>query len=142
MVALRPHHLLCMLTFIGRGYSAGFVANLTAIVERLQRGEAIVLTDGPDDICTPLLFDQDAHCRSGGVTIRDAHARQALAERFALDMAPGARVGLDPDLLGRMRDAFRTGASRRACTGCEWENLCTTIAETGFEASKLNHRPI
>jgi len=129
-----------MLTFVGRGYSADFVANLAAIVDRLQQGETIVLTEGPDDICTPLLADPDAHCRTAGVTIRDRHARRALAAGFSLDTTPGARIGLDPGLLGRMRKAFRSGASRSACTGCEWESLCSGVAETGFEAAKLTLR--
>ncbi len=54
-VRLRGHHLLCMLTFVGKGYSPAFVENYDRIAGRLSEGEDILLVDGPDDICAPLL---------------------------------------------------------------------------------------
>ena len=35
-VRLRAHHLLCMLTYVGKGYTAAFTANYDRIVERLN----------------------------------------------------------------------------------------------------------
>ncbi len=41
-VRLRAHHLLCMLTFVGEGYSARLRRQLPAsIARRLSAGEAI-----------------------------------------------------------------------------------------------------
>ncbi len=52
-VELRPHHLLCMLTYVGKGYSPAFCANYDAVLARLSAGEEILLVDGPDSVCAP-----------------------------------------------------------------------------------------
>ncbi|OWU61413.1 2Fe-2S ferredoxin, partial [Staphylococcus aureus] len=38
-IRLRGHHLLCMLTYVGKGYSPAFVENYDAMAGRLGRGE-------------------------------------------------------------------------------------------------------
>lgn len=57
MIRLRGHHLLCVLTFEGAGYNAQFARNLTAIVDRINDGEEILIVDGPDVICAPVIAD-------------------------------------------------------------------------------------
>ena len=59
-IHLRPHHLLCLLTYVGKGYGDAFIRNYDRIAQRLSMGEAIMVVDGPDDICAPLLTDLDA----------------------------------------------------------------------------------
>jgi len=54
IVRLRAHHLLCILTFAGKGYSPAFVANMAGVVARIGAGEPIEVVAGPDDICAPL----------------------------------------------------------------------------------------
>ena len=70
-IRLRAHHLLCLLTYVGKGYSPAFTANYDAIAERLSRGEDILLVSGPDDICAPLLDEPEPHCLNEGVIERD-----------------------------------------------------------------------
>ncbi|WP_439343967.1 DUF1284 domain-containing protein [Vacuolonema iberomarrocanum] len=70
-IRVRPHHLLCLLTYSGKGYSPAFIANYDAIAARLSKGEDIVIVCGPDDICAPLLSDSEPHCWSASVTERD-----------------------------------------------------------------------
>jgi hypothetical protein len=103
-VRLRGHHLLCILTFVGKGYDGPFVANLARVIDRLAAGEAVLVVDGPDDVCAPLL-EGDA-------------PRRLLA-----------RIG--------HRDAFAAGTLRRACAGCRWSDLCTSVAGTGFAGIRL-----
>ena len=47
-VRLRAHHLLCMLTYVGKGYSPAFVENYEAIAARLSAGEEIEMVAGPE----------------------------------------------------------------------------------------------
>ncbi len=125
MIRLRPHHLLCMLTFAGEGYTPAFVANLDAIVRRIAGGEPVDLVDGSDD----------EHCAGASIARRDRSALLALAaEGFALAPRP---LTFDRALLERLRAAFAAGTIRGACRGCEWNDLCTSIAGTGFAASVL-----
>ncbi len=77
-VRLRGHHLLCMLTYIGKGYSPAFVDNYDTIAERLSGGEDIEIIDGPDDICQPLLCTGDCHCFNESVVVRDRLALMRL----------------------------------------------------------------
>ncbi|WP_306864288.1 DUF1284 domain-containing protein [Neorhizobium galegae] len=127
-VRLRPHHLLCMLTFVGEGYSPAFVANYRRLAGRLSAGEPIEIVSGPDDICAPLLSDEDAHCFGASVAGRDAAALADIACLLGRELEIGAVIASDPALFEKMRRAFSAGLTRRACTGCEWSSLCDRIA--------------
>lgn len=131
-IRLRPHHLLCVLTYVGRGYSAAFTANYDAIAARIGAGEDVLIVAGPDDICAPLLSDAEPHCHRDSVIERDRLALRDLGE--LLDVAPvvGERLVLAPEVLRQMREAFTTGRTRAACAGCEWHGLCTTISGGGY----------
>jgi len=132
-VRLRPHHLLCMLTFIGKGYTAAFTENYIRIATRLSEGEDILVVDGPDDICGPMLGEIDHHCLCDSVTERDRSATAAVEDLLGMPAARGQSILPDADFLRRMRDAFDTGLIRAACQRCEWSPLCTGIAASGFD---------
>jgi uncharacterized protein len=136
-VRIRAHHLLCMLTYVGKGYTGAFTANYDKIVERLGGGEDMLLVAGPDDICTPLLADNDEHCFGQSVIERDESAVKAVEALLGQPIAPGERLVLDAGKLAELRAAFRTGEIRPACTGCEWHDLCTAIAEGNFQNTRL-----
>ncbi len=138
-IQLRPHHLLCMLTFIGKGYSPAFVANLEQVVRRLATGtETIEIVAGPDDICAPLLCEADRHCHRSSVVERDRLATQAINALLACSngsdrsLAPGAHLTLSHADLDQLRAAFAAGTIRQACTGCQWKPLCDGIAANQF----------
>ena len=136
-VRLRPHHLLCVLTYVGRGYSPAFTANMTRIAGRLTAGEAVELVDGPDDICAPLLGGLDPHCHRPSVTERDRAAARDLGDLLGLETRAGAFLALDADLIDRLRQEFASNRIRPACVGCQWEDLCGSIAAGGFEGAVL-----
>lgn len=140
-VRLRAHHLLCMLTYVGRGYTPDFTAGYDAVVKRLGRGEEILLVAGPDDICATLLSGDDPHCLKPGVTERDTRAAAAVAALMSRPLGPADRVTVDSALLARMRGAFAEGRTRAACGGCEWESLCTSIAADDFREARLAPKP-
>lgn len=136
-VRLRPHHLLCMLTYAGKGYSAAFTANYDRVAGRLAAGEDILIVNGPDDICAPLLKEPGAHCFDASVTGRDRQAAQDIGLFVGADPAVGARLRLDKKMVTAMREAFSTGVTRKACSGCEWVELCNAIAAQGYETTRL-----
>ena len=137
-VRLRPHHLLCVLTYVGRGYSPAFTANMTAVAERLGAGEDIELVAGPDDICAPLLADPDPHCHRASVMERDRAAARDLSPLLGLGVRTGTHLVLDDEVIGRLRAAFASGTTRSACAGCEWVDLCGSIAAQGFDGAVLD----
>lgn len=137
-VRLRPHHLLCMLTYVGKGYTSGFVENYDRVAARLNAGEEdIELVDGPDDICTGLLCESHAHCFNEGVVQRDEAARGSVSTLLNETLVPGKRLRATPDFLAKMRLAFAAGDIRQACRGCQWIRLCDRIAASGFAGVKI-----
>ncbi len=133
MVRLRPHHLLCMLTYVGKGYGPRFVANYDFIVARLNAGEGIRVVEGPDEICAGALDLPGCHCRDESVRRRDAQARSALQTI----VGPLEEMELSPRRLAMLRARFTEGSIRSACAGCEWFDLCSRVAGSGYAQAKL-----
>lgn len=141
-VRLRPHHLLCMLTYVGKGYTSGFVENYDRVAARLNAGEEdIELVDGPDDICEGLLCESHAHCFNEGVVQRDETARLSVSALLGETLTVGKKLQATPDFLAKMRLAFAAGEIRPACRGCQWIRLCDRIAASGFAGVKVGERP-
>lgn len=136
MIELRPHHLLCILTYSGKGYSPGFVANLDEVIARIDVAGRLKLVDGPDDICAGWT-GPERHCNRKSVHQRDVQARQALKHEFGKPAEPGSVFVLSQETITRLRRAFRSGKARPACVGCEWFSLCSDIAESGFRDVRL-----
>lgn len=132
MVRLRGHHLLCLLTFAGEGYTPSFTRNYVRIAARLSAGEAVEIVEGPDDICAPLQDSPDTHCGNESVRDRDALALAAVSDLLGVSLEPGVILALDGGRLPRLRAAFAEGAIRAACADCQWSAFCTRIARDGF----------
>lgn len=137
MIRLRGHHLLCVLTFQGAGYNKRFTANFASIVKRLNAGEEILVVAGPDDICAPIAAEADAHCELARVGERDASALDAISEMTGSALSPGTGLVLDARMVRLLRASFSRGTIRAACSGCEWHALCSGIAATGFDRTRL-----
>lgn len=136
-VRLRAHHLLCVLTYVGRGYSRAFTENYDAIVARLVAGEDVALVAGPDEICAPELEVPDAHCLRDSVVERDQRAAQSVGDLLGRAIVPGQRLDLDAPVIARLRQAFKAGEVRSACLRCEWFSLCTEIADRDYPDVRL-----
>lgn len=51
-IRIRPHHILCMRFFEGKGYSPAFVENMTRLKQQLEQSDAVVeLTGDCDMVC-------------------------------------------------------------------------------------------
>jgi len=58
---MRAHHLVCMLTFIGGGYTPGYTTHLRTMLEKMtaqQEGTLVTIVNGPDSWCHSLLKSQ------------------------------------------------------------------------------------
>lgn len=141
-VRLRPHHLLCLLAYVGKGYSPAFTVNMTAVAGRLAAGEEVEIVEGPDDVCAPLLGDPEAHCHKCSVTARDRAAAEEVGRLLGVEIHPRTRLVFGTPCLRRLRGAFATGRIRSACTGCQWHDLCGMVAAAGFEGVLLAGRKV
>ncbi|MCA1403496.1 DUF1284 domain-containing protein [Ensifer sp. IC3342] len=141
-VRLRGHHLLCLLTFVGEGYTPSFTRNYHIVAGRLSVGEAIEIVEGPDDICAPMLGLADAHCRNENIGCRDSRALAAVADLLGFPLGPGSVLILDDRRLQDLRGAFALGSVRAACDECEWSALCTRVARDGFADALVRGAPV
>nr|WP_036483807.1 DUF1284 domain-containing protein [Nitratireductor basaltis] len=136
-IRLRPHHLLCTLTYVGHGYSREFIRNMDTTIARLNEGEPVLIVEGPDDICAPLLSHDKPHCMRESVLERDRAAAHSLSRALNLNIEPGRQARLNHRMIHRLRDNFQAGRTRKACLGCQWIRLCTEVANTDFSTSFL-----
>lgn len=132
-VRLRGHHLLCLLTYKGLGYTPAFVAGMTATAARLVAGATAEIVEGPDDICEPLCrAEQNPHCHEATVPERDRRALSLVAGVLGRAIGIGDRFVFDDTLRTHLRTAYRDGAFEPACALCEWQPLCRDIAAGGY----------
>ncbi len=136
-VKLRPHHVLCMLGYAGRGYNEAFTHCFDGIVAHVRAGEAIELTDGTDDLCATLACDESRHCDRAVARRRDARAWRDIAALFRLDQNGPRRLVLTDDKLALLRARFADGHLRSACAACPWHDACSAEAATGFAKAAL-----
>jgi hypothetical protein len=129
-VKFRPHHFLCALGFVGKGYSDRFTANMTAIVEGRLRapggeGTPIEVVGRLDDICAP------CPRRAGsGCSVQEKIDRLDAAHAAALGLTAGDRLTWGA-AQSRIRARVRPGDLARLCTGCEWLELGLCEAALG-----------
>jgi uncharacterized protein len=134
-IRLRPHHLLCILTYKGLGYTPAFTRNMSEIVGAIREGADIVLCEGPDAICSALTeADADhCHCSDPETAMMDAVAEQSLAQflpdRIAVTGRPFRLAQTD---IIQLHEAFAKGLIRKACRDCSWNATCTAIAADRF----------
>jgi uncharacterized protein len=142
IIRLRPHHFLCMLTYIGKGYSQAFIDNYSRIIHELNTGDkTIELINGADDICAPRLCDAnetECHCRESHIDDRDNEALSDIRKMSEFsDLKIGNRINLTENLIKSLRKAYKENTIRTACIGCEWKDLCDGITHENFKGTKL-----
>ena len=136
---LRGHHFLCMLTFVGKGYTPHFTENMKRVIADVSEGRPVRLKRGPDDICSGLLSSAcgpfGRHCRYPWVSLRDMIAAKAVSTVLKRDLEqPFSLTAAD---LFVLRDEFTNGTIRKACRFCQWSSFCDEVADQGFENSLL-----
>jgi uncharacterized protein len=137
-IRLRPHHLLCMLTYAGKGYSPEFISNFDRIASLIASGDQnIEIVFTPDDICAPLMTDPACHCQNSSIAERDRLAAQSLSDLLHQPIHQNARIFLSRETLDRMRNAFAAGTIRKSCQGCQWSPICDGIAHDNFRDTRL-----
>ncbi|HEY9855510.1 MAG TPA: DUF1284 domain-containing protein [Stenomitos sp.] len=133
LLPLRAHHLMCVTTYQGKGYSPEFVANMNRVWHALRAGaySHAKATSVADPLCMacPNLQDQanDTSCRYHvSISERD---RRMLA-------AMGWQEGEIIELGSVMDDIHARHAAlmNEVCVGCDWTAICSERRFTLREA--------
>ena len=117
-ILLRPHHLICMQGFVGKGYSEDFTKHFGELIDRIKNGEAIIqVTHQLDHVCS--------HCpeRCHGVC---GHDEMVLA----LDRGYEEVLGLKGNeiftweaLLELIQSHVKIDDFHRICATCSWKQF-------------------
>jgi hypothetical protein len=120
-IRLRGHHLLCLYGFRGLGYSEEFIANMTALLEGIQRGpeRLVELVEEADDICRAC-----PHLRNSGCAKKGEESEARVREHDGRILR---RLRLAKGRILPAGEAFRLLARSTApddlpelCQRCEW----------------------
>ena len=141
---LRGHHLLCILSYCGEGYTPDFIKNFDAIVDQINNGASLLLVSGVDSICAALhrdgsdTCDHAEVCRTHSVKSLDSIALKQVSHALKIPtLKAGDRLNLGRDEVTSLRVHFANGEIRRACKSCPWRDFCSQIATKKFSGVKL-----
>ena len=102
MIRLRYHHLLCVLRFVGEGYSRDFCENIKRIKESISNSDYILIEEC-DDVCAACPNNINSVCQYEQKVKRyDAAVKEALHN----------------NVLPNPKDI---------CSDCEWYYICKNI---------------
>lgn len=118
VIKLRPHHLLCIQHFEGRGYSRDFTDNMEKLIGALEGiNPKITLTCAVDSICSCCPNNDGGSCKDKDkVYNMDRNALELMdlneneTKRYSEYTAVARRIGEDE--------------AQRVCKKCQWQGIC------------------
>lgn len=126
---LRPHHLLCVQGYRGKGYDDRFRETMGRIARTLAEDPSlpVTVTDGPDDVCRACPHLRDGRCtwdQAGEAAVREHDAALLAAFRIA-----DGDVTTIRDVARKVAtDANVSGVVARYCGPCPWVSDCAFAA--------------
>ena len=124
MYHIRPHHLMCIQNYIGRGYSEEFTAHMNELIASLTDDTGLIINEGCDDVCSACPYNEQGRCTSlDKVAGMDAGVMDACG----LTYGESVRWG---DISSSVREKiFTTDRFEAVCRDCQWFSLCSHILE-------------
>lgn len=121
-ICLRPHHIACIRHFIGDGYDSGFIANMKAIIGRLDSEQRIKIVFGADSLCAACPHNQNDVCA-------EENRVRLIDEKCAsiLGVTDGDIVNYFDIFRSMERYMEQNDALKRLCHDCEWLDLCMEV---------------
>ena len=119
---IRGHNLLCVLGFVGKGYSPGFVANMRMVVGSLGEAAEVLVVDGPDAICAACPKLGTGGCALHGEDTEPAIVAQDHEVMDRLGIGVGEAV-LWGEIRERIRDQVAPDDLDTICGACPWASL-------------------
>jgi hypothetical protein len=119
MIKLRPHHLLCVSFYSGKGYSAEFIQKMDWLVASLAQADTYVdITSSKDVLCEICPNLKDDCC----VTSEKSDRYDILTKKYG-----GIQDGvyLYNDIKKKIKESILDkGLIKKICSDCEWAYIC------------------
>ena len=129
MYHLRPHHLLCIQHYVGRGYDEVFTRHMNQVTESLRQHpeQQIQIEEGCDELCRACPNREGDSCNSP-----DKVSRMDTAVRTLCHLQTG-----DISTWKELKDLAKTnillsGAFDEVCGDCNWYELCKSVRQGFF----------
>ena len=122
MLEFRPHHFLCTLGFVGKGYSPEFVKNFQKTADLLRKtsdGDQVLIrvTSTTDDICVPCPHRREKLCASEPKIMRLDHAHAEVLNLKEGDVLTWGEAK------NRLAKYMSLEKFEKACAPCAWKAL-------------------
>lgn len=116
---LRPHHVLCIGFFEGKGYSEEFVSNMRQVISRLDDNAFIQLTIQTDVVCSRCPLDASGDC------FAEKKAAGYDAALLRLTGLSDGEVLTWKELRRSVNEAVLScGKLGTVCGDCRWYEIC------------------
>lgn len=122
-IRIRPHHLLCLLGFVGFGYNKKFIKNIAKISRNIKENPEleITLVMSWDDICSecPYFFDSKCLKTDNSEDILKEKERQ-VTSILNVDFKKPVKI---KDLYLKIKNKFSLKEFDKLCKNCEWYSM-------------------
>lgn len=118
-IALRPHHLLCIQNYIGKGYSDAFTAHMEEVIGMLGKDPQIQLVTGCDELCSACPHNAGGVCDSADDVDR---LDQGVLDTCGL--TPGQREHWSVLSAAAKELVLQTEQFEKICSACQWYEIC------------------
>lgn len=118
--SIRPHHLLCLQFFEGKGYSDDFVKHMTEIHEKLLNENPVInIVSGVDDICKNCPNNEGGKCiKEISVSGNDRRTYEAIKG----DVERGQTWSELTEIV--YKNIIHKGRLKQVCETCRWSDIC------------------
>ena len=125
-IKLRPHHLLCIQKFVGKGYDGVFTNHLAKIVELLSENPdtKITLVEGCDNVCTKCPNREEGACTDGQKVL---DLDEGVLD--ACKLKPGTTDTWKSLSRTARERVFETEKFELICSSCQWFDICKNKAD-------------
>jgi hypothetical protein len=117
---LRPHHLLCISFFKGKGYSQDFVENMATVISDLRRpNSTVTIVNESDDICKACPNNIDGRCTTQDKVDRYDNSLLALC-----NLSVGQTLTYDAFKQLVFEKILLCDKRTEICGDCQWSDIC------------------
>ena len=125
-IYLRPHHLLCTQTFLGKGYSEEFVKNMTRITNilRTEKSQEIELTFSCDSLCA---FCPNRLKSGSGYFCTDDSKVLSYDQNVIQTFHLKEKTYIYADLIQKINSSMTPALLTHICGDCSWKYICKKL---------------
>lgn len=126
---IRGHHLLCMLSWRGKGYDENFTENMEKTVKALKNNPAsyILLTDQSDIICSACPHSRGGNCskkKDSEKKVKNLDLK--IISRFGLKQGETIQI---KTAWGKIKKGILPKDLTKICGECEWLDYCASFSD-------------